>query len=115
VKSAHDTSEGGLAVAVAECCYSNIHRPAIGATIKIPSRLEAVKDLFGEYSSRILVTTRNPAEIIQRAERSGLRGVQLGSVGGDRLIFDYEGQRAVDVAVADLEAAWAAGLAKLLS
>ncbi|HEX4997882.1 MAG TPA: phosphoribosylformylglycinamidine synthase subunit PurL [Terriglobia bacterium] len=115
VKSAHDTSEGGLAVAVAECCYSNIHRSAIGATVKIPSRLEALKDLFGEYSSRILVTTRNAAEVIERARQAGLEPVELGTVGGDRLIFEYEGRRAVDVAIEDLEATWASGLAKLLS
>ena len=41
VKSAHDVSEGGLAVAMAECCYSDIsHRGAIGAEIRIPSHLE---------------------------------------------------------------------------
>jgi phosphoribosylformylglycinamidine synthase len=115
VKSAHDTSEGGLAVAIAECCYSNIHRAAIGATIRVPSRLEVMKDLFGEYSSRILVTTGDAAEIIRRAEEAGLRGLTLGTVGGDRLILEYEGQRVVDVAIRELEAAWGSGLAKLLS
>src|SRR6185369_15998433 len=40
VKSAHDISEGGLAIALAECCYETMYRPAIGATVKIPSRLE---------------------------------------------------------------------------
>jgi phosphoribosylformylglycinamidine synthase len=115
VKSAHDTSEGGLVVAIAECCYSNMHRAAVGATIRIPSRLEAMKDLFGEYSSRVLVTTRSPAEIVRRAEQAGLRGMTLGTVGGDRLILEYEGERAVDVAIRDLEAAWASGLAGLLS
>jgi hypothetical protein len=39
----------------------------------------------------------------------------LGTVGGDRLILEYEGERAVDVAIRDLEAAWASGLAGLLS
>jgi phosphoribosylformylglycinamidine synthase len=115
VKSAHDTSEGGLAVAIAECCYSNIHRPPIGATVQVPSRLETMKDLFGEYSSRIIVSTSHAAEIVQRAEAAGLRGVMLGAVGGDRLVLEYEGQRAVDVAVKDLEAVWASGLSKLLS
>src|SRR5215831_18231591 len=51
VKSAHDLSEGGLAVALAECCYSNVHRSAIGAEVNVPSHLEIRKDLFGEVSS----------------------------------------------------------------
>src|SRR5205814_5557504 len=48
IKSAHDVSEGGLAVALAECCYSNISRLAIGAEVQIPSHLEMRRDLFGE-------------------------------------------------------------------
>src|SRR4029079_400853 len=47
VKSAHDTSEGGLAVALAECCYANVRRGAIGAKVEIPSHLEIRKDFFG--------------------------------------------------------------------
>src|SRR5262249_43331095 len=115
VKSAHDVSEGGLAVAIAECCYSNIHRQAIGAMVKIPSRMEAMKDLFGEYSSRILLSTRDAAEIVQRAEAAGLRAMVVGTVGGDRLILEYEDARAVDVPIAALETAWSSGLPKLLS
>src|SRR5262249_31726933 len=57
VKSAHDTSEGGLAVALAECCFSNVRRTAIGAELEIPSRLEIRKDLFGEISTRVVLTT----------------------------------------------------------
>jgi phosphoribosylformylglycinamidine synthase len=115
VRSAHDTAEGGLAIAIAECCYRNIHRPAIGAAVKIPSHLEATKDLFGEYTSRILLTTRNAAEILRRAKDSGLQAVELGTVGGERLVLEYEGQKAVDIAIGELETAWEAGLAGLLS
>ena len=115
IKSAHDISEGGLAVALAECCYSNIHRRALGATVKIPSRLEVMKDLFGEYTSRIILTTRNSQDTIRRAEQAGLRCLAMGQVGGNRLIMEYEGQRAVDVAIEELEAAWRRALPKLLS
>src|SRR5262245_36159079 len=47
VRSAHDLSEGGLAVALAECCFSNPQRKAIGAEIEIPSKMEVCRDLFG--------------------------------------------------------------------
>src|SRR5947207_2118184 len=36
IHSAHDISEGGLAVTIAECCYSNQQRAAVGAEITIP-------------------------------------------------------------------------------
>jgi Phosphoribosylformylglycinamidine (FGAM) synthase, synthetase domain len=91
VKSAHDTSDGGLAIAIAECCYATAERSAIGASVKIPSNLEACKDLFGEYPSRILLTSKNPSEILKRAGDAGLRGTEIGAVGGKRLILNYEG------------------------
>src|SRR5438876_10282987 len=71
VESAHDLSEGGLAVALAECCYSNIEREAIGAEVTIPSHLELRKDLFGEFSTHVLLSTRNVAELQRRAEQIG--------------------------------------------
>ena len=115
VKSAHDLSEGGLAVALAECCYSNLHRGPIGAEVEIPSNLEIRKDLFGEVSTRILMSTTNPAALRKRAEAGGLNFRELGKVGGKRLIFHYEGVRIVDISIDELESAWRQALPKLLS
>ncbi len=115
VESAHDVSEGGLAIAVAECCYSNIERAAIGAEITIPSHLEIRKDLFGEFSTRVLLTTQNVPELGQRAEQMGLIFHNLGKVNGNRLILKYENVRVVDISIEELESAWSEGLPKLLS
>jgi len=115
VKSAHDISEGGLAVALAECCYSNFHRGAVGAEVRIPSHLEVVKDLFGEFTTGVLLSTIHAAELCRRAEQVGLKSYDLGKVGGNRLILNYEGERAVDIAMDELESAWRQGLPKLLS
>ena len=115
VRSAHDTSEGGLAVALAECCYSTLHREPIGAEVQIPSHLEVRKDLFGEVSSRIVLSTTNPSELRKRAEQAGLSFYDLGKVGGKQLILNYEGVRAVDIGIDELESAWRQGLPKLLS
>ena len=115
VKSAHDISEGGLAIAVAESCYSNLQRSAIGAEIVVPSHLEVRKDLFGEGSSRVVLTTVQPDELRKRAEQMGLNFYLLGAVGGKRLILKYEGVEAVNVSVEELEAAWRQGLPNLLS
>lgn len=56
IKSAHDLSEGGLAVALAESCILNPIKP-IGAHINIQSTIRPDFLLFGEDQSRILVTT----------------------------------------------------------
>jgi phosphoribosylformylglycinamidine synthase len=115
VKSAHDTSEGGLAVALAECCYGTVQRRAIGADVQIPSHLEIRKDLFGEFSTRVLLSTTKSSELRTRAERAGLNSFELGKVGGKRLTLNYEGVRVVDIAIDELESAWRQGLPKLLS
>ncbi len=54
VKSAHDCSEGGLAVALAECCISSPGH--LGAEIKFDQKMRADALLFGETQSRIIIT-----------------------------------------------------------
>ncbi len=93
VKSAHDCSEGGLAVALAECCISQAagrETPRlIGATLDLSaltgSRLDAL--LFGETQSRILITADGPtaSRVAAQAEILGVKATVLGRVGGDRL------------------------------
>jgi phosphoribosylformylglycinamidine synthase subunit PurL len=115
VKSAHDLSEGGLVVALAECCYSNLHRGSVGAEVEIPSHLEIRKDLFGEVSTRVLLSTTNAAALRKRAEAGSLKFHELGRVGGKRLILHYEGVRVIDIDTEELESAWRQALPKLLS
>ncbi len=110
IRSAHDLSEGGLAVAAAESCFSTLHRRPVGARLHVPSRLEVCRDLFGEFPTRVLVSTRQPGALIERAARAGLLGHRLGAVGGQRLVLEYEGVRAVDLDIADLERVWADAL-----
>jgi phosphoribosylformylglycinamidine synthase len=115
IQSAHDISEGGLAIAVAECCYSTLGRAAIGAEINIPSHLEVRKDIFGEFSSAVLLTTNDVPELQRRAEQIGLKFNDLGKVGGNRLILNYENIRVIDIAIDELESAWSEALPKLLT
>lgn len=56
IHSAHDLSEGGLAVALAECCLTD-SRQSLGAEIELQSGLSAVASLFSESQSRAVLTT----------------------------------------------------------
>ncbi len=114
VRSAHDLSEGGFSVALAECCFSNTRRAAMGAEIVVPSHLEVCRDLFGEFPSRVLLTTTDAEGLGKRVAEHGLSAYELGQVGGDRLILDYEGARAVDASVEGLEQVWRDALPHLL-
>ncbi|MEO6036493.1 MAG: phosphoribosylformylglycinamidine synthase subunit PurL [Verrucomicrobiota bacterium] len=93
VKSAHDCSEGGIAVALAECCISqNVARDTprlIGAQIDLSqakeNRLDAL--LFGETQSRVILSV-NPLDavkVVERAKLMGVPAIQIGKVGGDKL------------------------------
>jgi phosphoribosylformylglycinamidine synthase len=85
VKSAHDCSEGGLAVALAESCLANREQP-IGAEVDLgPGDPTAL--LFNEAQSRILITTRasNAATLLMLLDLRGVPARRLGTVGGDTL------------------------------
>jgi len=93
VKSAHDCSEGGLAVALAESCISQLiarETPRLlGATIDLSAlkdvRLDAL--LFGETQSRIVISCQalDAVKVVERAKLMGVPAVQIGKVGGDTL------------------------------
>ena len=114
VHSAHDLSEGGFAVALAESCFGTLHRGPVGAAVRVPSRLEVCRDLFGEFPTRVLMSTDNGSALARSVAEAGLIAHEIGVVGGDRFILDYEGARAIDVAIADIEDAWGSGLEGLL-
>ena len=114
VRSAHDLSEGGFAVALAECCFGTLHRGSIGAEVRVPSRLEVCRDLFGEFPTRVLLSTDDGPALARRVAEAGLVAHEIGAVGGDRFILDYEGARAIDVAIQEIEDAWQGGLEGLL-
>src|SRR5579872_5603516 len=69
VESAHDLSDGGLAVALAECSFG----PAgIGAEIKLDSDMRPEWLLFHEGPSRVLVSTDGPEKVAEIAARYGV-------------------------------------------
>src|ERR1035441_2637214 len=74
-ESAHDLSDGGLAVALAECCFG----PAgIGAAIDIASDLRPEVLAFHEGPSRILISTAHAGKVAAIAERHGIEAPVVG-------------------------------------
>jgi phosphoribosylformylglycinamidine synthase len=100
VKSAHDCSEGGLAVAVAECCFnpegllgakvSCSRRPVGGAASPDASHSEAATALFNESQSRIVISVAesDAAAVLGRLEESSVPALRLGVVGGEALSIE---------------------------
>ncbi len=109
VKSAHDCSEGGLAVTLAESCMTNREQP-IGASIDLGAG-PADALLFGESQSRIVLSCRasNAATVLMLL---GLRGVparRIGTVGGDELSI-AAGDEKFAWPTADVCAAWSGSI-----
>ena len=95
LSSAHDVSDGGLAVALAECCTTSRDGALIGAhvTLPAPSAASAGSDamaspiaatLFGEAPSRVIVSMPKDRadDVMKRARDAGVPARQLGHTNG---------------------------------
>ena len=104
LKSAHDCSDGGLAVALAESCI--IGRTGFKGTLQVHGRLDAA--LFGEAQSRAVVSVSPGAvrKLEEMAFKFGVPVTRLGTVGGSRFVL----KGLADLPVTDLEQAWNNGL-----
>jgi phosphoribosylformylglycinamidine (FGAM) synthase-like enzyme len=110
VRAAHDVSDGGLAVCLAEMAVFG----GLGAAVDLrrPEGLRLDALLHGEAQSRIVlaVAPRHAAEVEALAVRHGAWATPLGQVGGDRLRIDVDGEPAIDAAVAALAARYEGAL-----
>jgi phosphoribosylformylglycinamidine synthase II len=103
--SAHDCSDGGLAVTLAECCFRG-EAVGAGATLELPAGQRADVLLFAESPSRAVVTTREPRALEALAREHGVPCRRLGEVGGDALVLTVAGTELLQAAVASLHEAW---------
>jgi phosphoribosylformylglycinamidine synthase len=107
LRSAHDISDGGLAVALAECCIGAPEK-SLGARIEAREMIRGDALLFSESQSRIVVSL-DEKDVGQLREIAAKRHVPvqvIGAVGGERLTI----QPLVQLAVDELRAIWSAGL-----
>ncbi len=93
LKSAHDCSEGGIAVTLAESCMAG----GVGAEVRLPQIADAALNLFGESQARIVVTLEEQDLDILRdiCARQRVPFQRLGTVGGDRLVIEHMVDKAV--------------------
>ncbi|HEY9401809.1 MAG TPA: phosphoribosylformylglycinamidine synthase subunit PurL [Pyrinomonadaceae bacterium] len=116
LRSAHDASDGGLSVALAESCFSTLNRPSIGATVELPGAHTPAAQLFAETPSRIVVSFAETARARVEEIASGL-GCPLsiiGRVGGAELRINVDGRPAVSQNVNELETHWRTSLGSKL-
>jgi phosphoribosylformylglycinamidine synthase len=113
VESAHDCSEGGLAVTLCESAFP----VAIGAEIDLNSEgsfAEAL--LFGEDASRIVISCdpKKAENIKQVALKWGIRAERLGQTIPEKLVIRIDGKVAVSAPVSELKQVWDTALTQAL-
>ncbi len=107
--SAHDLSDGGFGVALAECCFGGI-----GAKIEIAWDARPELALFHEGPSRVLVSTSHPEEVERIALFHGVESPRIGMTAAGRLTIRHNGTDLIDIPANELQNVWDTGLERLL-
>jgi phosphoribosylformylglycinamidine (FGAM) synthase-like enzyme len=105
VKTAHDCSDGGLAVALAEMCFGN----DVGARVDLKSKVRADHLLFGEDASRIVIAY-SPDNAARVEQTCGSLLVDIGQTGGSALVFEG----LFTASVAALREAWSRAIPNIV-
>jgi phosphoribosylformylglycinamidine synthase II len=106
-ESAHDLSEGGLAVALAESSFG----PAgVGAALEFDSALRPEFLLFHEGPSRVLISTERPADVLRIAAEHGVEAIEAGSTVEGRVAVRNRAEALIDLNIAPLRKAWEGAL-----
>jgi phosphoribosylformylglycinamidine synthase len=108
LSSAHDVSDGGLAVTLVECAAShNDPRAMVGADVELPAGDSDIVALFGEAPSRVVVSTKPDRvdAVVAKASAAGVPLTKLGTTGGSSLTIRRAGHELARVDVGALRVA----------
>ena len=114
LQSAHDVSEGGVAVTLAESCFA---ATGLGANVAVPEDVCAEYALFGERGARVVVSV-SPEKLTavrNTARQYGVGAHEIGKVTRDNTLrIEYKGQAVIVALVPALQDAWANSLERIL-
>jgi phosphoribosylformylglycinamidine synthase subunit PurL len=110
-ESAHDLSDGGLAVALAEASFGPA---AVGARIQVPANLRTDFLLFHEGPSRILLSTSRPQDVMNIAQKFQVEAPQIGVTMKVRLRIDCGSDTLLDCDLTELRQPWETSLERML-
>ncbi len=113
LQSAHDVSDGGLAVTLAESCFAS---NGLSAEISLKSKEPDELALFGERGARavVSVTPENVAAVRRIAAQYEVAAVEVGRVAPGEFRIELNGQIVVSAEVPSLADTWSGALGRLL-
>ena len=115
LQSAHDVSDGGLAVTLAESCFAT---KGLGAAVSLAENAPRELALFGERGARCVVSVSlaNLAAVLATARQYGVEARELGKVTRDAALrIEFQGHAAIDSPLDDLRDVWANSLERLVA
>ncbi len=115
IQSAHDCAEGGIAIALSECCFGH----HLGADIQIPAHSNRIDQvLFAEGGARIIVSIK-PESVAEWEQiltsELGKQWQKLGTVGGKSLKISIAPFQIIDATIAELFTGWSSAIEKGLT
>jgi phosphoribosylformylglycinamidine synthase len=107
VTSAHDISDGGLAVALAECCIADKrHQFGVDATLDVTGISDRAA-LFSETQARYIVSSSTPAEVESICASAGVPVERIGLVCSASSGFTlHAGSKSIRAGLDEISAAW---------
>jgi phosphoribosylformylglycinamidine synthase II len=114
LQSAHDCSDGGLAVTLAESCFSSLNRPGVGADVDLTGTLPLRARLFSESPSRIIISFQESAlgQLEEIAARTTCPLTILGRTATGQLRILADGEEVISLPLVQLEDTWRTSLAR---
>ena len=106
LRSAHDVSEGGLAVCVAEKCF--LSEEKIGCCLDLKDEIRTDSLLFGETQSRIIVSTQkhNLQKLLNLAQKGKVKATVIGETGGRNLVIRHLDKEVINIPLAKAYWLW---------
>jgi phosphoribosylformylglycinamidine synthase II len=121
IRSAHDVSDGGIAVTLAECCFTAVGAqhaaPHPGADVKLEDADPSETAVFGEQGARAVVSVQpsSLAHLLESARQYGLAAHPIGKVTrGGAFRIEHKGRVAIESPVEPLRDMWANSLERTL-
>ena len=112
LRSAHDLSNGGLAVALAEMSVDGI-----GCHVDLGGHaddLDAVALLFGESQGRAVVASANAARVLELARERGVHAQRIGHTAHGTFLIERSGTPLVRIAAQEVTRVWRAAFERAL-
>jgi phosphoribosylformylglycinamidine synthase II len=121
VRSAHDVSDGGIALTLAESCFAaglQHASPPLGAKVKLRDESSPAEyALFGERGARAVVSVKptSLAHVLETARQYEVAAHHIGQViRGDAFRIEYKGRVVIESFVSKLHNTWAHSLERAL-